>query len=98
MRERTFIMSLIALDMMCVMGGGVMAWAQLAMRGRPGSDSITAAFAISITVFVGCWVLYEVNLFAFRLAESAHAGRNAKWTAIAFAASVLVGTAVGLGR
>ncbi|MEO5511219.1 MAG: hypothetical protein ABIV28_04155 [Longimicrobiales bacterium] len=95
MRERTFIMSLIALDMMCVMGGGVMAWAQLARRSLPGSDSLTAALAIVITAGVGSWVLYEVNLFSFRLAESVDAGRNARWIAIAFAAAVVVGTFMG---
>jgi hypothetical protein len=88
-------MSLIALDMMCVLGGGVMAWAQMARSTLPGSDGLTAVLAIVITAAAGSWILYEVNLFSFRLAESMHAGRNARWTALAFAAAVLVGTGVG---
>ncbi len=99
MHERTFIVSMLALDLMFIAAGGVVAWGRAVPRlpgAGAGRDPITAVMMTLLTTVVGAWILHELNVFAFELAESRHAHRNARWVALAFIVATVLGSAAGM--
>lgn len=99
MRERTFIASMIGLDVMLILAGGAMAWSH--MVPVRGADATTGALVQGLIVMVliagiGSYTLYELNGAVFRLAESPSSARNARVIAYAFAVVALLGGIAGL--
>jgi hypothetical protein len=94
MRERTYIAALISLDMMLILTGGAMAWLRaipaIPGAGRHGSAA-AGALSTGLIAIVGAWLLYELNVFAFRLAEVPATQRNSRLAALAFAGAAIVG-------
>jgi hypothetical protein len=106
MHERTFIMSMLALDMMIVVGGGIMAWIR-ALPRKPFADAslttsaasvdpITAVMTTLMIAVIGGWIMYVVNQWVFQLAESPDPDRPAGRAAMAFIAAVLLGGLAGM--
>lgn len=96
MHERTFVLGILSLDLMLVLAGGVMAWTHaLPPAGHPwsGGSLIAALVSTAAIGMVGGFLMYQLNAFAFALAESSHAERGARWVTGAF---VLVSVAGGL--
>ena len=106
MHERTFIMSMLALDMMIVIGGGIMAWIRALPRkpfaeagatsAAAAVDPITAVMTTLMIAVIGGWIMYMVNQWVFQLADSPDPDRAAGRAAMAFIAAVLLGGLAGM--
>ncbi len=103
MHERTFILSILALDVMFIAGGGVMAWLRALprlplMKASSGADPLTAVMSTLLIAGIGGWAVHQLNLFVFRLAESGDAERIARWIALAYTCAAMLGGAAGIAR
>jgi hypothetical protein len=107
MRERTFIASMIGLDVLLILAGGAMAWSRalpsrVGLHGRPSGPSISAIDLVNgsiVTVLVagiGAYVLYELNVRVLRLAETASPERSSAILALVFALVALAGGVAAL--
>ena len=99
MRERTFIASMIGLDLMLILAAGAMAWSHaLPPRGSAAADAhmVQGLIVMILIAGVGSYGIYELNDAVFRLVESPSAHKHARRIALLFAAAALLGGMAGL--
>jgi hypothetical protein len=101
MHERTFVLSMLALDALFITAGGMLAWLRALprlpfMKAAAGADPIAAVLSTLLIAGIGGWMLYELNVFAFRLAESSDPDRTARRITVAFLCATILGGAAGM--
>jgi hypothetical protein len=102
-REKTYLTAIAFIDFMLILAGGVMAWQQ-GMPSRPGgpgkppigNDPVSGIISIILIAGIGAWLMYEMNEFAFRIAESPATRRNAVLSACLFVGVTVTGGLIGL--